>query len=136
MGVTKVNAIASCKCPQCRTGKVFKYKPSWKLAKMTETYEKCSVCDFRYEIEPGFFWAAMYISYAINVAIIITFFLAINIFIGTKNPLHYLIPIILAVLLPFPFTLRYSRMLLLHFFSGAKYNSNLATEKHNAEQES
>lgn len=120
MGKSKIQAVLECRCPQCREGKVFTHSPL-NVSKVISSHEHCPVCNFRYEVEPGFFWAAMYISYAFNVAIIVGIFLAINIFTGSRNPIHYLVPIISSILLFFPFILRYSRMLLLHFFSGAKY---------------
>ena len=126
MGKSKISAIATCHCPQCREGKVFKHS-ALKLGKVLEIHEHCPVCNFRYEIEPGFFWAAMYISYGINVAFIIGIFLVINLTTGSRNALHYLVPIISTIILTFPFTLRYSRILLLHFFSGAKYNRQANT---------
>lgn len=117
---SKIGAIISCRCPQCREGQVFKNSP-FKLNNVLEIHKTCPSCGFRYEVEPGFFWAALYISYGINVGIIISFFLLINMLTGSREPLHYLIPIILGVVLPLPFTLRYARIILLHFFSGAKY---------------
>lgn len=120
MGKSKLGAIINCRCPQCREGAVFKSKAT-NLKKVIHTHEKCSVCGLRFEIEPGFFWAAMYISYGFNVAATVAIFLAINILTGSRNPMHYLIPIVLIMVVPLPLTLRYSRILLLHFFAGVKY---------------
>lgn len=123
MGKSKLEAIIGCRCPQCREGKVFKKGP-FNLKNVISIHQHCTVCNFRFEVEPGFFWAAMYISYAVNAAIVVGLFLGINLLTETREPWHFLVPIILAVLLPMPFTLRYSRIILLHFFSGAKYKKN------------
>ena len=32
-------------------------------------HQDCPHCGFHFEIEPGFFWGAMYISYAFSVAV-------------------------------------------------------------------
>ena len=126
MPKNKVQAIAECRCPKCRSGKIFKYtlieKPFNPLA--TNTY--CPVCHFKFEIEPGFFWAAMYISYAINVAIMISILVAINVLFDTRDPLHYIVPVIGAMLLVYPFTMRYARVLLLHFFANVKFEPELS----------
>ncbi|MEY4912742.1 MAG: hypothetical protein RL025_569, partial [Bacteroidota bacterium] len=36
-------------------------------------HQDCPHCGFHFEIEPGFFWGAMYISYAFSVAVSVTF---------------------------------------------------------------
>ncbi|GAB3978960.1 hypothetical protein GCM10028806_43230 [Spirosoma terrae] len=37
-------------------------------------HENCPVCGLRYEAEPGFFTGAMYVSYALYVATIVSSF--------------------------------------------------------------
>jgi uncharacterized protein (DUF983 family) len=70
-----LSAFFSGKCPQCRSGNVFKH-PVTKLTKFKDMHENCPSCGVKFESEPGFFWGAMYFSYALNVAmfIIIGFF--------------------------------------------------------------
>ncbi|MBU6274968.1 MAG: DUF983 domain-containing protein, partial [Bacteroidetes bacterium] len=36
-------------------------------------HDDCPHCGFHFEIEPGFFWGAMYISYAFSVAVSVIF---------------------------------------------------------------
>src|ERR1700748_1163836 len=58
-------AMLHCKCPRCRRGDMFKggiY--SFATNKLNEN---CPHCGMRFEIEPGYFYAAMYVSYALNV---------------------------------------------------------------------
>ena len=79
-------------------------------------HERCSNCGFKYQIEPSFFYGAMYVSYAITVALSIATFLIlyllglgfINIFIG----------IILVLILFTPFTLRLARLIYSNLFIG------------------
>ena len=68
-------ALTKGKCPQCRKGKVFKNKAT-NLKKFKDIHENCPSCGVKFESEPGFFWGAMYFSYAYSVAsfIIIGFF--------------------------------------------------------------
>ena len=40
-------------------------------------YENCSHCGLKYERENGFFFGAMYVSYAVSVAIFVTLWVAI-----------------------------------------------------------
>lgn len=48
-------AAGKCLCPQCRTGKMFKY-PAWNWFKAYDMHQDCSVCGLHFEVEPGFFW--------------------------------------------------------------------------------
>ena len=59
----------ACKCPKCGKGKVF--KNSIFSTKFAETNYNCTVCEMSYEPEPGFFYGAMYFSYALIVGFII-----------------------------------------------------------------
>lgn len=43
---------------------------------MSSTYDNCPHCKRRLYIEPGFYYGAMYVSYALGVAHIVTFLVA------------------------------------------------------------
>jgi uncharacterized protein (DUF983 family) len=64
---SKFRSIVQGRCPRCRRGKVFQ-KPFWHPG-FSRMNKKCPHCNFRYEIEPGFFWGAMYVNYALSVFI-------------------------------------------------------------------
>ena len=53
--------ILNCKCPNCSKGNVYKKHHFFSYAKMNDT---CDVCNYSFEKEPGFFYGAMYVSYA------------------------------------------------------------------------
>ncbi len=123
--VSKLQAILGTKCPRCRTGEIFKF-PFSKLSRFTETRDNCLVCGLKYEVEPGFFFGAMYISYAFTVAIMIAAFVAVFV-LGNDPPLWvYLVTIITANLLSVPLMFRYARVLMLHWFSGVRYDPGAA----------
>lgn len=120
----KSHAILHAKCPRCREGAIFKH-PLSKLPKFIEMHEHCPHCGLRYMIEPGFFYGAMYISYAFSVAIVLSIGFATYI-LGNDPPLWvYLVGVTIGLLLALPFSFRYSRVLMLHLFSGVKYNPNV-----------
>ena len=120
---TKLQAIVSCKCPRCRKGEIFSHN-ALALKKLGTVHELCPVCKFRYEIEPGFFWASMYISYAINVGIMLFCGLLVKFILDPDSIYPYLVPTLIAFVLAFPFTMRYSRVLLLYFFADVRYDSS------------
>lgn len=124
---SKLQAIVEAKCPQCRQGDIFRYG-NLKVTKFTDTHKNCPVCGLEYEIEPGFFIAAMYISYAMSVAIAFTSGVAVYV-LGNDPPLWvYMLIVTSAILILVPLMFRYSRVLLLYFFSGIKYKPS--TSRH------
>ncbi len=129
-------AIASCKCSRCRRGDMFPYS-AFNIAKFAKTNERCPVCNFKFEVEPGFFVGAMYIGYAISVALFTTVAVGISILstiFGFETSVRmYVINIIVATILMIPFNFRYSRVLMLYWFGGksAKYNEKAILEAQN-----
>ena len=119
MPKSKGAAILHGKCPRCREGDMFKY-PVSNLRKSLQMYEHCPVCGLRYELEPGFFFGAMYISYAFSVALFTSIAIALSV-LGDFPVYIYAISIVVAVVLLFPLMFRYSRILFLHLFGGVRY---------------
>lgn len=122
-------AVFKAKCPQCQSGKMFK-KSALKLNGFTEMFDTCSVCGLTFEVEPGFFWGAMYVSYGITTGMM----LVIGVLVYTISSHEarfwgYIIPIFLAMFLSIPFTYRYSRVLMLYFFSPVRFNKDLVNNK-------
>ena len=103
-------AIISCKCPQCREGAIFTHGPL-AIKYLGQVHKHCPNCDFKYEMEPGFFWAAMYISYGINVALMVAIWVSIRIFLNPDGVLYYVLPIVGTMLLFFPFLLPVKHLL-------------------------
>ncbi len=101
------------KCPQCREGDVFTHK-STNLKHFKELHENCSSCGVKYESEPGFFWGAMYFSYAYSVAsfIIIGFFFFT--FSDDVNLGYYIGAVIAFTLITSPASFRMSRLLMMY----------------------
>ncbi len=83
----------------------------------------CPVCDLRFEVEPGFFIGAMYISYAMSLGIFFTVSVVIYVFFNNPEFYFYMIGIPSTVLISLPFMFRYSRVLFLHLFGGIKYDT-------------
>ncbi|MFO0485917.1 MAG: DUF983 domain-containing protein, partial [Sphingobacteriia bacterium] len=61
-------ALLGTRCPKCRRGFMFLHRPyAFRHFLRMPTY--CPHCAFRFEVEPGFWWGAMYITYAQNTAL-------------------------------------------------------------------
>lgn len=132
MATKKLDAIISAKCPRCRRGKIFS-GPMYGL-KLQKTNELCPHCGMRFEIEPGYFYAAMYVSYAFNVAQMViigmlTYYLSGKL----ESPWLYIWVILGSSILFSPFNYRYSRVILLHGLSPkVKYNPNYDTDDYHS----
>jgi hypothetical protein len=76
----------------------------------------------RFEREPGFFYGAMYISYVFSTGIFLV--MGFLTYLLANNPavwVYVLVVLITSVVLS-PFSLRYSRVLMLYLFGGITYH--------------
>jgi len=69
----------------------------------------------KYQIEPSFFYGAMYVSYGLNVAIGIAAFIISYVIFGASIKVAF-ISIIVSLVLLFPFVLRWSRNIYINMF--------------------
>jgi hypothetical protein len=84
--------------------------------------EHCPVCHFRYEIEVGFFWGAMYISYGFSVVLLVLFGVMLY-YLGDDPPLWVYIAGVSALLFVSTTLLfRYARVLMLYMFGSVAYD--------------
>jgi uncharacterized protein (DUF983 family) len=113
---SKFIAVLQSKCPRCRRGKIF--SGSLYGLNLQRTNETCSHCHMKFEIEPGFFYGAMYVSYAFVVAEMLNVGLLTYLITGNdKSPWLYIVSILLSVFALTPINYRYSKVFLLHFLA-------------------
>ncbi len=74
---TKLYSILHFKCPQCQEGS-FLISTPYDLRKVGDIREECPVCHLKYAKEPGFYYGAMYVSYALGVALFVTIWASCN----------------------------------------------------------
>ena len=127
----KLYSILFNKCPRCQEGDFFKTKSAFDLKHFDEMHEQCSSCGLRYQREPGFFTGAMYVSYALYVATIVSSFVLFVVLLNVDalNLLWGLIPL-LVVLTPFYF--RLARRIWINFFED--YQPDKAPPVYNKKQ--
>ena len=122
-------AVLKAKCPQCQSGKMFK-KSALKLNGFTEMFDTCNVCGLTFEVEPGFFWGAMYVSYGITTGMMLV--IGVLVYTFSNHEARFwgdIIPIFLAMFSSIPFTYRSSRVLMLYYFSPVRFNKDLVNNK-------
>ncbi len=113
------------KCPRCRKGDLFA-APLFSL-KSKKMHQTCPNCGLKFEKEPGYFYVSMFISYAFNVAQLVTACVATYILTDNlESPWLYLAVCTIISLLMAPFNYRYSRVVLLYWMTPAfKYRPDL-----------
>ncbi|MEN7551110.1 DUF983 domain-containing protein [Rapidithrix thailandica] len=129
-----IKAMWSLRCPQCRKGKMFQHS-GLNIGKFIKMNKSCPKCGCNFEPEPGFYFGAMYFSYGINMAIMISCAVATYVLINPESTVVWILSAMIPCLMLVPFTFRFSRALMLHLFGGASYKPG-AIEKHQSEQNS
>jgi len=103
------------KCPRCHKGKVFENNFSYTPINTFAMYHHCSECQLKYERETGFFYGAMYVSYALMSGILIIWFVADLLFLHMEA-LHLAMLVVSTMLVFFPVAYRWARIIWLNFF--------------------
>ena len=116
---SKLYSIFNNKCPQCNKGEFYKYKLTLNPKKITTLHENCSECGLKYMMEPSFYFGAMYVNYALAVALFVAVFIIAKLFLG-MSILHSFITIIVVSVLLMPVTLRLSRIIWINIFVSYK----------------
>jgi hypothetical protein len=103
------------KCPRCREGDMF-YPGTLYTTKFADMRTSCPCCGQPFEPEPGYYYGAMYVSFAFNVAIFLTaIFILHQIFEEvTMAMMVGVVAVVVVGLLPVIF--RLSRALWIHLF--------------------
>jgi uncharacterized protein (DUF983 family) len=118
-------AVINAKCPRCRVGKIYANK-MYSLGGQ-KMLVACPHCGLTYEREPGYFYGAMYVSYAFVVAELVSLAVAISVLTGSHNPWLYTGVLLSVTAILSPFNLWYSRVLLLHWLTpGLRYHPELS----------
>lgn len=91
------------------------------LKKFDKMYKQCSQCGLDFEVEPGFYTGAMYVSYAFSVAIFVIVGFFIYLFLNDPEIYVYVLSILFTLVVLFPVLFRYSRVIYLHLFGGVHY---------------
>jgi uncharacterized protein (DUF983 family) len=108
------------KCPRCRQGDIFKY-PLTNIIRFSAMYDQCPHCGASFQPEPGFYFGAMFVSYALTVGLFVSVGLILYFFVHPSDT-GYVVWITIAAMLFTPFSFRYSRVLFLYWFGGYRYD--------------
>jgi hypothetical protein len=76
----------------------------------------CPCCEQKFYLEPSFYVGAMYVSYALQVALFVAVIVAIKVLFPKATTSTYVITIVITVIVLTPLIFRLSRSIWIHFF--------------------
>ena len=117
---SRLAAFLNLRCPRCHEGPAFVSGPYH--PKFQKMHERCPVCDLKYEIEPGFFWGSMYVSYTITVVIFLVVAILTYTLLNDPEVWVYLLILFGVLLFASPLVFRYSRMIMLYIFASVDFD--------------
>ena len=121
---TLINVLLN-RCPACQEGRLFEVRNPYRPKTINAMYPTCPVCKADFEREPGFYFGAAYVSYALTVALWVAVLVALYTFgaLGWitftgffDQPEVFLITGIVTLVLLLPPLQRLSRSIWIHMF--------------------
>lgn len=114
------SAILKGKCPRCRKGDIFPVS-LMSFKKLTVVHQTCPNCGVELVPEPDFYYGAMYISYALSVALFITVMIVLNFLFNDPELMVYIGSVLFFNFLLLPLMLRISKVLYLYGLGKINY---------------
>lgn len=112
-----IKSILSLSCPRCGEGRLFKKGSVLRPGSLFTMNPYCEHCRQSFEPEPGFYFGAMFVSYAINTALFVIAWAALTV-IYPQYSLSLLLGLLTAVVIvSLPLTYRMSRSIWLGIFA-------------------
>lgn len=127
---TILYSVFKFKCPKCQEGEFFVSRP-YNLSKAGEIHEHCNVCGVKYAKEPGFYYGAMYVSYALAVALFVTLWTSFNLFFDNVSIGWQIGIIVVATLVLTPYLYALSKIIWANMF--IKYDKDASKRKQGAD---
>jgi uncharacterized protein (DUF983 family) len=123
----KIAAIAAMKCPRCREGDMF-YAPI--IQGIYKMNKECPVCKQAFELEPGFYWGAMYVGYGLSGGYMLSTVGAMLLFLNWSLEVAFAISILGGIII-FPLIARLARVIWINIYVG--YDKNYVETMNKAE---
>jgi uncharacterized protein (DUF983 family) len=112
---SKLYSILTGTCPKCQKESMYFDSNPLHIGNVLKMNEKCSHCGLKYQLEPSFFYGAMYVSYGLNVAVGIAAFIVSYLIFNSSLKMAF-ISIIVSIILLFPFIIRWARNIYINMF--------------------
>jgi len=109
-------SVFNFKCPRCRIGEMFPAGTLFSFSKFDKMHHQCTHCGQSFEPEPGYYFGAMFISYALNAALFIGIWIVMTYIMEDISLLWIISVIIILSIILLPFIFRLSRSLWISIF--------------------
>ena len=103
-----LNSIIKYKCPKCREGDLFVNKNTFKYKNFLDVSDNCPKCNQDFQIEAGFYLGAIFVSYALTIALTTSIFVAFAVF-NIYSLVPFLITAGICLIITTPMILHVSR---------------------------
>jgi len=107
--------IVNVKCPRCREGNMFPKRTLY-TTKFSDMHPNCPCCGQDLEQEPGYYYGAMFVSFAINVGIFLTSLFILSQLVQEITLAMMIGVVLLAVVGLLPVIFRLSRVIWINIF--------------------
>jgi endogenous inhibitor of DNA gyrase (YacG/DUF329 family) len=115
---TKLYSIFKMKCPKCHESDIYTNKNHYNFSTIFEMNDPCPYCGQKLEMEPGFFYGSMYVSYGVGVAFFVAMYVAFMVLYSDFTTKQYLVVSVLGAIVLTPYFFRLSRSIWLNLFVG------------------
>ena len=112
---SKLYSIAANKCPHCHEGNFFATSNPYHLEHTMKMNQRCEVCNEDFQREPGYYFGAMYVSYALTVGLGILLYLFMRVYLGL-NVTQFFVSFIVSLVVLMPVLYRTARLIWINFF--------------------
>ncbi|MBF0694237.1 MAG: DUF983 domain-containing protein [Flavobacterium sp.] len=112
---SKLYSILTGTCPRCHEEHMYVNKNPYVITELMKMHDHCGNCGLKYKIEPNFFFGAMYVSYALAVALSIVIFAIAQLGFDADIPTSF-ISIIIGLIIFMPLLTRFSRNIYINMF--------------------
>lgn len=120
-----ISGIVGMRCPRCRQGKMF---PEGTLfsTRFMKMNDRCAVCGQPFTPEPGYYFGAMFVSYALNAAFFIVVWFILELIMKEVSLTVMIIALLAVIFGLLPVTFRLSRVLWIYIFVRYEKSSHQA----------
>lgn len=112
---SKLKSILTGSCPKCHEESMYLDKNLFNIGNIYKMHEKCSHCGLKYNIEPSFFYGAMYVSYGLGVAFATAAFIISYVFLNSSIMTAF-IAIVITLVVLMPLNMRLARNIWINIF--------------------
>ncbi|MGB0882885.1 MAG: DUF983 domain-containing protein [Vicingaceae bacterium] len=103
-----VKSVMKMKCPKCHEGNLFSNRNIYQYKGFFDMPNYCPKCSQSFRVETGFYLGAMYVSYALTIALNVAVFVALMTFNSYTLPLFFTVAGI-STLVTMPYIIKISR---------------------------